>query len=201
MNHIYFGLMCEGPTDRAAIPHFVDKALCHLRAFDEVNTSFEWNIDEKAGKSSNAEVIDAVNNGYYDILLVHRDGANDPDNIYENLMGSFPNSVPIIPVRELEAWMIVDHEAFLRATQTYVDDLSEIPANQAETTHDPKKVFKTNIEKCLGKKPNPRDGEVEVWYSKIAEEVNFEIVQNVPWFNHFINDLRNGLTNLGWPFA
>ena len=202
MNHIHFGLFCEGPTDRAALPPFIDKVMLHLRATEANASNFEWSVDIDAGKSSNENLAKAIENNYYDIILVHRDGSNNPQQMRDGILEIANASVPIIPVYEVEAWLIVDFDAFRKATNTSVQKiLPQAPSlNQIETINDPKEIAKIIFKECLGYLPSSRQFGDENWYGLVAEEVRFARVRQLHWFDTFIFDLRNGLLELGWPF-
>jgi hypothetical protein len=203
MNHIYFGLLCEGSTDRAALPPLIEKALAHLRADDKVRAHFEWDIDGLAGKSSSELIQRAAASGHYDVILAHMDGAGDPDAIWQGVMGIEGEPVPVVPVRETEAWLIVDPQAFLRATRaSALTRLPQTPrtGKSVERCADPKALTTALLEACLGRRPESRDGEVEDWYGLVAARVRLEKLLQLQWFGQFVLDLRSALQRLGWPF-
>lgn len=201
MRYVYFGLLCEGPTDRAALPALVEKALVELLGRNQSGASISWDIDVHAGKSSDQRLQEAIASGRHDVLLVHRDGAGDPHAVRSGLLERAPTSCPIVPVRELEAWLIVDPEAIRRATRA--PRSVELPARRrpgaVERVRDPKLELSDLLARCLGACP-PRD-EIEEWYALVAEHVDPVRLRQVSWYARLGDDLQTALAGLGWPLA
>lgn len=202
MNSIHFGLLAEGSTDKAAIPVFLDIALTYLRATEARHSSFEWTRDVGLGRPNGGEIRDALYADRHDVLLVHRDGASNPQVTREGLLAFGPKIVPVVPVREIEAWLLVDMDAIRRAAGAPSSiALDRIAARRLERIPDPKARFASCVECCLGRSMVQRDGEVELMYALVAEHVGIDSLLQLEWFRYFIHDLRAALGALGWPFS
>ena len=161
MRYVQFALLCEGSTDAAALPPLVGKAIEGLLAEDGVQAHFEWQIASEMDPSD-AGVRQTARAATYDIVLAHRDGAGRPAEVRKTI--SELGGVPVVPVKELEAWLIVEPEAFSRAANVPVTRLpTRLPrGRQAERVPDPKVIMNEILAACFPRPPRGgRYGELE----------------------------------------
>jgi hypothetical protein len=121
-----------------------------------------------------------------DLLVIHTDGGGDPEAALRHLVGpgveaartAIPGKpVPVIacvPVREIEAWLLVDERVF-------VDQLGlrvELPA-APDRELDPKRTLTV----LLSQKRRARQSESV--YALFGEQVSFEALRRVSAFREF----------------
>jgi hypothetical protein len=198
MRYVSFALLCEGSTDAAALPPLIDKAVLDLIRSDDARAAFDWMI-HCSGDSSDDTVQSLVSSKDYDILIVHRDAGSDAAGRRSRIAAL--GGVPLVPVRELEAWLIVDPNAFCRAANVPLERLpGGLPVGRAvERELDPKAVLSHIIE-TIHRRP-PRGGrhrELEQFLEIVANEVDYAKLRALPAFSTFLSDLRSALHRLGW---
>jgi Domain of unknown function (DUF4276) len=193
-------LLHEGSTDAAALPPLIDKAIAYLINQENLLIPFEWNVNRIFGPSDIA-VSNTQSEGAYDILLVHRDGGRISDRVRTTLRSL--DAVPVVPVREMEAWLIVDPEAFAKATG---HPTSRLPADlprprEIERVPDPKQIMHNIWISLLGREPQGgRVGHLEEILEIVAGNVRLERLLQLRSFIEFIRDLRSALEKMGWPY-
>lgn len=140
----------------------------------------------------------------YDVIFVHRDGAGDPKQVRRDhidpLIEKCPSAnhciVPIIPVRETEAWLLADLAALAEVTrspQKHVEDkLDEY--NIPEKIPDPKKILDEIIMEFCG----PKIGAGDVM-TELAEKISLPKLEALPAYKAFLADLDTGLKSIGYP--
>ena len=200
MRYVQFGLLCEGSTDWAVLPALLEKAIQALLAEDEVHDHFEWQI-APAGLPSDDQIAKTVSTATYDVVLVHRDGASRAEAVRTRIHEH--GAVPVVPVREMEAWLIVEPEAFARAANVSADRLSaKLPRGAAvEEISDPKAVMQEILESCFRRPPRGARSDDLEWYLEIvAAQVNLEALRQLDAFRRTLVDLRKALAAMGWPF-
>jgi hypothetical protein len=197
---VQFALLCEGSTDLAALPALVEKAIQGLLAEDGVHAHFEWNI-APGGVPSDDRIGAAAQGAAYDVVLAHRDGAGRSDEVRKAILAL--GAVPVVPVREMEAWLIAEPEAFSRAARVPPDRLpAGLPRGRAaETVADPKVVMDEILAACFRKPPRGgRFRDLERYLEIVAAEVRLPTLRELTAFLSLMTDLRDALTRMGWPF-
>lgn len=129
------------------------------------------------------------------LLFVHTDGAGDPDRAIEERvtpaktrllesLGERHQLVPVVPVRELEAWILADGDA-LRASfgTTLSDDELGIPKRRkdVEKVADPKVM----LEHALAATNPPRNVKragPPMYYASIGQLASLSALRQVPSF-------------------
>ncbi len=122
---VRFILVCEGNSDKALVEH-LQSLLIHCGAFEAVGTAVSWSSiktsRERATSALGAKIRTLLAiDSEYDLLFIHRDS----DNIgYESRLAEIesatagieeiPHWAPTIPVRETEAWLLLDEAAIRR---------------------------------------------------------------------------------------
>lgn len=141
---INFVLMCEGPSDRSLAPH-LETLLVEAGASEAIGTT-----DITKGVLAERMHRLLSEQSGIDLLFIHRDAdAPTPDRradeirkAVENVALQIPH-VPVIPVQETEAWLLVDEDA-IRAVAGRPRGRAELglPRLQSiERTSNPKEIL------------------------------------------------------------
>lgn len=144
------------------------------------------------------------------ILFIHADGASDPRTkaaeqiepgrrlIRSELRGGA--CVAVVPVRETEAWALVDGNALRDAFGTTLDDKSlqiVTRPREVEDIQDPKKRLEDAFRAVVSQRRRSNVGD---FYERIGERVALAPLRQLPAFIELENDLRRALRALGRPF-
>ncbi len=167
--------------------------------------------DKFRGAARAARILEAAR-GFWGgtcILFIHADGAGDPERktaeqitpsirlIEKELTGGA--CVPVVPVRELEAWALADGDA-LRAAfgTTLADDELHIAKRPRDVEHlqEPKQELRAAYEAATGPSRRRRT-QVSDFYTRIGECVDLAKLLQVPAFGQVEGDLRSALRKLG----
>ncbi|HNY28705.1 MAG TPA: DUF4276 family protein [Candidatus Sumerlaeota bacterium] len=149
----------------------------------------------------------------FDLLFVHADGDGNPDAIRQyqiqpiaehiRQLSSKPDveTIAVVPVREMEAWTLVDGDALRRVFSCSLSDEQmglPVPFRKAESLADPKACFEKCFEVIMGRRKNSR-GKLRAhdFLELIGQEVSFERLRHLSAFQQLENDLRTALTQLG----
>jgi len=150
--------------------------------------------------------------GAYNILFIHTDGAGDRESAYAQrvkpaaeriaaqLSHQQERAVGVVPVREMEAWTLVDGDALRDAFGTVLDDVAlGIPTRprDVEGILDPKQILNQVYDNVLGGKRRRRNT-VADFFSAIGERVQLKRLQQVPAFQRFEQELRTALKELDY---
>jgi hypothetical protein len=107
-------------------------------------------------------------------------------------------TIAVIPVRETEAWTLVDGDALraffgIKMTNQQLGIPSK--AREVEKLIDPKQVLESAIAKAVG----TRRGKMKsaAFLESISEKIELACLRQVPAFNRFENELKNALASLG----
>lgn len=103
--------------------------------------------------------------------------------------------LPVIPVRNTNAWMLVDFGAFQRVVGTHLrpEELGFVSQpHQVESIQDPKTVFRTAVREARPRrKPIPFDDV----FRPLAQQVDLDLLKKVPAFQEFLERLNEMLTH------
>lgn len=107
--------------------------------------------------------------------------------------------VAVVPVREIEAWTLVDGEALRGAFGTTLDDqalrIAQRPRD-VESILDPKLEIEAVFRK-LTSSSQRRRARVADFYDRIGERVDLGRLEQVPAFKELEKSLRQALLKLG----
>jgi hypothetical protein len=149
----------------------------------------------------------------FDLIFVHADGDGDPDAVrkqqiqpIEEHLRRYPSrkearTVAVVPVREMEAWTLVDGDALRRVFSCSLSDgqmgLPPLP-RRAESLADPKACFEKCFVVIMGRRKNSRGkSRAHDFLELIGQEVSFERLRQLSAFQQLEKDLRTALTQLG----
>lgn len=105
--------------------------------------------------------------------------------------------LPVIPIQEIEAWLLVDRETLLKELKVNQNTrISGIPPVQRiESTARPKEEL-DRIIRAINNAQGRAIGRKEL-YEPLGETVRLERLAALSAYNRFITDLTEALTNLG----
>lgn len=152
------------------------------------------------------------NAGGFHILCVHADGGGNARRAHGQQvlpglaralkeLGSGYAGVALVPVREMEAWTLVDGDALRRAFRTTLDDnaLGVVPRpRDCEKVSDPKAVLDRAYAQTLPGSKRGTNATAAGVLQLIAESVRLDLLQQVPAFSSFRTELKQALQLLGY---
>lgn len=195
-------LLAEGPGDRALVPL--------LRWLLAEHWNFDFAEPQFAMTSTRylSERIQRVVRDYpCDLLLVHRDADRTDRGTRERDIRDAAASagvlrtpvVCLIPVRETEAWLLLEERAIRQAAghPNGRRDLSLPPLNEIEATNQPKeRLKKALVEAAELSGRRLKKFRIEVAVSRIAELMSPLILRQLPAFAAFERDLSASLAEI-----
>lgn len=218
MRYLELALFAEGPTDDRFLSLVLRRTtedLCRKCASSSVEVG-EVLLLRSPNKNLDLanKILEAARKaeGAYNILFIHTDGAGDPDSAYAQrvkpakeriateLARQDKRTVGVVPVREMEAWTLVDGDALRGAFGTELDDSAlGIPENAREVERilDPKQALNDAYNRVLGNSRR-RKGKVEQFFDAIGERVQLDRLRQVSAFQRLEQDLSNALGELGY---
>ena len=219
MRYLGLALFAEGPSDHHFFPSILRRTtedLC-LRGTDElVEVSDVIRIvpprmeghDNRDGRTKVVEAVRQVWDGI-DLLFLHSDGGGDFQAAMAQRIlparalfqqepgGEERRLIGVVPIREMEAWALVDGDALRLAFGTTLTDAQlGIPATPAgvEGLPDPKLVLQQAYEAVVkGRKPKR---EAVRFLPLLGERIRLERLRLVPAFGRFESELQQALLDL-----
>lgn len=217
MHFIGLALYAEGPTDY----HFLRPLLLRLCSdicLREASAPVEFSEEVIALNHSAAvddrprphRIVDAAKqaSGAWRIVFVHTDGASDPARArltlaqpaLELLHQECPADgvgVAVIPVRETEAWTLVDGDALRAVFGTNLDDKQlALPAiGSVESVADPKQRL-ADAFIATNPPPSRRRKGPSPMLSALGDTVSLEHLRQLSGFQRLESELRGALRQL-----
>lgn len=194
-------LYAEGPTDYYFLVPLLNRLVRETaaRLFPGANEVEETRgIDSVGGERQRVERIAAAvrqHEDLIDFLVIHSDGAGDPAKVRRELVepgveaarsavpGKPVAAVACIPVRELEAWLLVDERVFAEQLGLAVE-LPSAPDHDL----DPKQL----LDKLLSQRRRPQN-----YYAFFGEQVSFDKLRRLPAFREFEAELTRVVQSFG----
>lgn len=218
MRYLGLGLYAEGPTDhrflRPLLRRAVEEACLRGPTSQiEIGDVLELRPPRKFRDADRAtQILESLRDAREDVelLFIHADGDGDPvvarerqvdsagKRIQEELTSWTGRWVPVIPVREMEAWALVDGEALRRALGSSLsDDRLELPKKPAkcEKIEDPKLALRDVCGRALKRGRRIRRAPEE-YLQLVAGQTRFELLIQVPSYREFDKALGNALAAL-----
>jgi len=219
VRYLGLALFAEGPTDYRFLPPVLRRTteeLClNARTTVEIGDVLNLYKPEKYRDADLAtKILEAakVAEGAYNILFIHTDGEGDPKAVYDHrvqpakeriaaeLSSYLKRTVGVVPVREMEAWTLVDGDALRDAFGTVLDDAAlGIPPRprEVESIFDPKQTLNQAYAKVVGAKRRRRRTATD-FFDAIGERVQLTRLRQVPSFGRFEQELRTALVELSY---
>lgn len=184
---VYFALLCEGSSDAALVRPL--ERLCVIYGADEARGFAPdfGRLGQQVGHSiqSRIEALKALE-PTINLLFIHRD-ADAPaeerrlSEIAEGMRAGgweLPH-VPIIPIHETEAWLLLDEEAIRRIAQNPRGraPLSLPPPHRIEQTAHPKELLQEALRRAnggTGRRAERFRGEMSSHRRRLLEELDVE---------------------------
>lgn len=220
MRYLAPALFREGPTDAVFLGPIILRLLRDVCWTAGVDVELPDGIRElrslvPATEEPRAERIAAVAEaarGEIDLLFVHADGAGDPGRaraeqiapgqrlIAARMPEIGPRCVPVVPVRETEAWALADPAA-LAAVTGIAPVVGLVPerAARVEQITDPKACLVEAVTQGLtARRRRRRSKNVGPWLERLAGRTALERLRDVPSFARCEADTRGALRALGF---
>lgn len=216
MPDLRFTLIGEGPTDDALIPIIV-WLLEHpsLRLLPHVDVVPQFVHHESAPDESGFDdrLIATFQNAPTELIFIHRD-ADGPvvTSQAEAIRGvvsrarqrlpQLPPGIPIVPVREMEAWLLIDEAAIRRVVR---NPRGRVPLGlphlrAIEACQDPKATLRDAC-RVASELPRRRWLQVDgIRPRAVADAIgSFEALRQLPAFQAFEAEVRDVIREQGWP--
>jgi hypothetical protein len=213
MPQLRFTLLGEGPEDDALI-HILQlvleqPALGLLPAVDIVPLFANPKaFTERLNLTG--RMVAAAENFPCDLLFVHQD-ADGPtardraDGIRERAadeLNRLPAVIPVVPVREMQAWLLVDEAAICRAASaTHRPGALNLPrVHRIESMMDPKLALRQALERAFGGSQRQQRKSRAIQPRDVASQIaDVSSLRQLPAFQAFEEDVRRVIQEQGWP--
>jgi hypothetical protein len=202
MIYLRAGLYAEGPTDYYFLVPLINRLLREIAAqmFPGANEVEDTRAIDSSGKEKKRvdRIAAAVRNheDLIDLLIIHADGGGDPETArreqvepgIEAARTAIPGkplpAIACIPVREIEAWLLVDKRVFNEQLGLPVDlpaapDRVRDPKSALHALLSPRRVRNTNV------------------YALFGEQVSFAELRKLSAFVTFETALGEFVRSLG----
>lgn len=220
MAEFELALYCERRTDQVFLPIVIRRASQQIiNQYGEKDLSVLpiKTIEVPKGKRAKCileAAIKASTQGYQ-ALIIHSDADNrtytqtraelfDPgfklvqqanERVCKNLL-------PIIPVREMEAWMLADHEMLQEVLNTKMKAQKlglPAKAREVEADPDPKQTLKQVLQRTYAHKSRRhRQIDIDFLYEPLAQLIRLERLNELPAYQQFVTDLTAILQQLNF---
>ncbi len=221
MKTIVLALYAEGPTDERFLPIIIQRTVEKIlsargRTVVEVlePMSVKRAVDQEKFSNQAERILEAARQvaGYH-ALIVHADAdAPTPDRAFAERIepglaliaqSEAPvcdHCLPIIPVQNIEAWLLADPETFgtVVGTNVAVHQLG-LPSKpkQVESIPKPKEALNRVIQTALAEQPRRRRRlSVGSLYEPLARQISLERLGQVPAYQQFEQVMTKTLIDL-----
>ncbi len=219
MRYLGLALYAEGPTDYRFLSPLLRRlveALCARLAEDIVEIGEICPLDtppncNETDRGTRIREAALAARGAFSVLFVHTDGAGDPARartanvapaaaeIADHFEKDEARVVAVVPVRETEAWALIDGDALRGAFGTKLDDAAlGLPGKSrgVETISDPKQALDQAFLRVVGK-PR-RKQKAANHFEAISLRVRLDLLHEVPAFRRLEEDSCATLVELGY---
>jgi Domain of unknown function (DUF4276) len=206
-------LYCEGNTDKHFLPKIIERTAEKI-IFNYATNHVEVlpvTIVDVAKQERGRDILQAATQAYgCDALVIHKDADYRTYEetktqcikpgcvlVRRNRKEVCKKLVPIIPVREVEAWMIADREV-LRGLLEIRERLQNLHlpkrAILVESDPDPKNTLNRVIAQAESERR--RKIERKEFYESLALDVRLDRLNQIPAYKNFSDELSEALRNL-----
>lgn len=206
MREIRFALLSEGTSERPLVDHLV--TLC---VREGVAASGEWPDLRRfaAGKDVISQLRCLLDlDDRFDLIFIHRDADDRSDAHARALVdaGSVAlagriRAVPVIPIQEIEAWLLLDEQAIRRTARnsTGREPLDLPKPSRIEDRANPKELLLDALVKAA--RPGRYRSAVRDDFARLRRELleNLDIdgpINQLSSWQNLLRDLRAALTEL-----
>jgi hypothetical protein len=209
-------LLAEGSSDRGLIG--ILERLCARRGCEELKIDYGDQLlamHNKVGRAVAPRVAKLLEiDPEYNLLFIHRDAdADDPTPRLSEIEQAFEKlAVPhvrVVPIHELEAWLLVDEGALLRQFGKPPKSMSlEIPPlKQIERRARPKELLKAALARAKVRKrsatPKPiSEAEFKLLRARLLEDLDIDgPVTRLSAWQQLLADIDKALASIPAPSA
>lgn len=198
-HYLGLGLHGEGPTDLRFLAPVVARLTSSIlleRGRYSVTVSPVIDVGTGTTQGRAERLTEAVGElqGTVDVLFVHADGSGDPEGALDHVVrplidrlqtehgDAAPTCVPVVPVREMEAWAIADPAALAHLLRSQLDaEALGLPSDAArcESVADPKAALREAVSRARSRTRRRRGG---IPYEPLGERVHLERLDRLPAF-------------------
>lgn len=218
MRNLGLALYAEGPTDYYFLRPLllrVCEDICLREARTNVDVSEVLALDhppalDDARREDRITEAARLALGAWNVLFIHADGASNParmlreqvDPALQKLGARFGRAtagVPVVPVRETEAWAIVDGDALRKVFDTRLSDTEMgLPASarEIERVPDPKEVLENACKLATQPGRRRKPASASPYLNALGEQISLERLRGLEAFQRFESDLRDALARL-----
>ncbi|SNY12270.1 DUF4276 family protein [Paractinoplanes atraurantiacus] len=207
MRYLASALISEGVSDDRFLPFLLYRALeeiCLTRFEDPVDVDQVTVLRHLQRPPNVPEILGLVeeNADTFHLVFVHRDRGANADRVRDEwiapLIKAWGRSrserlVPVVPVRETEAWLLADGAALRAALGVQWSDAEMgVPARpkDVEAIADPKIP--------IGRLARRRGRPIEDFFEEIAESISLDVLRKVPSFDAFEQQTVEALADMGY---
>jgi hypothetical protein len=220
VRYLGLALFAEGSTDHRFLSPVVRRAseeICRQRAVESVEIGEVCELHsppDVQGLGRDLRILEAARRAAeaFDILFVHADGAADPGAAWASRIEPAirrmttdatcrdRQTVAVVPVKETEAWALVDGDALRGAFGTVVDDQDlgiPVRPREVERVLDPKQTLARAYANVVGGDRRKRRTSVD-FLEAIGVRILLARIREVPAFQRFELELCTALRHLGY---
>lgn len=206
MNKITYTLLADGRSDRALM-NIIKWSIRRINERMAIDGEYADLGGMKFPPKNLGDRIDAANKHYpSDVLFIHRDAENESletreEEIKKHLSESTVGNSPIfiIPVRMMEAWLLIDKAAIAKAAgnREFKGDLEIPKIKNIEKESNPKKLLQDLIYKASEKAGRARKKlNIHQAVHLVSNNINdFSSLLSVPSFARFYDSLEDFLSD------
>jgi hypothetical protein len=217
VHFIGLALYAEGPTDYYFLRPLLLR-LCSDICLRKASAPVEFSEEVLALNHSKAvedsprpqRILDAAKQarGAWRILFVHTDGAGDPERTRQTLAEPALDllrqecaadgiGIAVVPVRETEAWSLVDGSALRSVFGTSLDDkqLGLPPIGSVESLPDPKRTLDDAFA-ATNPPPSRRRKGASPMLSALGDSVSVDRLRHLSGFQRLEEELERALHQL-----
>jgi hypothetical protein len=228
MRPLFIGLYAEGASDERFLPALIARTVRRILTIRE-----RYPVDvvtpqviRVPGSVASGEVERLITAAHYamgcNLLAVHLDaGAPTRDlamqhrfqpglkRVQEAEGQMCRQLVPVIPIREIEAWMIADLDTLMglinpgisveevRRTAAHELRLAQRP-HEVETDQEPKQTLKQIIRLALSnRRRGRRNMKPEELHVQLGESVRLDVMDGIPAYAQLVTDTTQALIEIG----
>lgn len=214
MNSLTIAFFGEGPTDDRFLPQIIKRTAEDLLRQHDAQDVAVLNpivLPRLRGPMEQRLLLAAEMAFGMHLLVVHADSDGrslsevrqqrfDPGLglVTKRGTGVCLNVVPLIPVRSIESWLMVDSAAFQARVGTHEDARSlgfPVRARDVEAIADPKVAFERAVRLAVGSRRRHYD--IGSYYEPLSMEISLDRLAGVPAYGAFRQELKAHLVELG----
>lgn len=203
----------EGTTDYRFLPAIIQRTaekLLSQAGAPDVEVLPPIPIDESDAEDGAHKILAAAKGSAgMDMLIVHLDAdtrtvqvarverfSPGHDLVQIEQLEVCRDLVPLIPVKNIEAWLLSDPDAFRdKVGSDLTDQELGLPSHphQVEGIPDPKQTYRDAVRTALAKRGKRRAVSPGEYYEPLSQAINLERLERVPAYQTFRDELERAL--------